>query len=74
MVLAEDLSLKLFEFECQKKRKFDWSLDASVARIPAFTACLAEYGLGPDDPPLVPIVTVGTEEGTHCRYICVFQW
>ena len=30
---------------------------------PAFI--LAEYGLKPDDPPLVPIVTVGTEEGTQ---------
>ena len=30
---------------------------------PAFIANLAEYGLKPDDPPLVPIVTVGTEEG-----------
>ena len=32
---------------------------------PTFIANLAEYGLKPDDPPLVPIVTVGTEEGTQ---------
>ena len=32
---------------------------------PAFIANLAEYGLKPDNPPLVPIVTVGTEEGTR---------